>query len=646
MLINGYPDGSDLTLINTMYCRPKKDPETGKYDNGSLTIIYKDNTTGEKKLEVIDNPTYTFYKAKDDECIENNMLFIDEDRVEPVKVPFKDIDKKIADMTDNKQFYYENIRNGNRYANKRLHTIPELFSSDADIEDYYRLQFSRHYKDSVCDITKSFFDIEADTINMKGDFPEPGECPINAVTIIFKDINKVYTLLLRNPENPLIEEFEKSINNNTFIELKDFVRDALGGWKNEKRFKVDQFQYEIMFYDLKNEIQLIQDLFALINTIKPDFLLVWNMAFDLPYIIQRIKNLGFRPESIICNKDFSNKIANYWVDERNYNEKAERGDHATISSYTVYLDQMIHFASRRKGQSAFDRFNLDYIGERVAKVRKLDYSHITTSIAKLPYLDYKTFVFYNIMDTIVQHCIEIKTGDIDYVFNKCLINNTRYHKCHRQTVYLVNRTRKEFLKDGFILGNNSNRFNEKPKTKYPGAFVANPKLTTDYAKIILNGMGINVYNNLDDFDYKSLYPSIMQEFNMAHHTQIGRVLVDEGIYENENRFNDLEHYNRNTEFIENFQSHVFLEFATRWLHLADYSTLYKDIEEYYTNIKLPFRFKPYNPQTGKFKPFNFVNKDLKRTPWRFHPEGEKIKVFDFYKQPNFDNINEYFKERC
>ena len=161
---------------------------------------------------------------------------------------------------------------------------------------------------------------------------------------------------------------------------------------------------------------------------------------------------------------------------------------------------MIHFASRRKGQNKLHSFTLDFIGEVVAKVRKLDYKHITTNIAELPYKDYKTFVFYNIMDTIVQYCIEAVTQDINYVFSKCNINNTRYSKAHRQTVYLTNRGIKEFEKDGFIMGNNVNKFNEKPTEKFPGAFVADPLKLNGHSKLRIYGRLIEVFDNLDDFD--------------------------------------------------------------------------------------------------------------------------------------------------
>ena len=198
-------------------------------------------------------------------------------------------------------------------------------------------------------------------------------------------------------------------------------------------------------------------LFHLINATKPDFVLALNMAFDIPYIIERLKILGVDPASVLCHPDFEIKECYYYIDTRNDSDLAERGDYAKISSYSVYLDQMIHFASRRKGQSAFKRFNLDTIGQTVAKVKKLDYSHITKNIAELPWKDYKIFIMYNIVDTIVQKCIEVKTDDIGYVFGKASINCIRYEKCHRNTLYLKDRGTIEFYQDNdMIIGNNVN----------------------------------------------------------------------------------------------------------------------------------------------------------------------------------------------
>ena len=40
MLLKNYPEGSDVTILNNFYCYPKKNEETGKWDNGSMTLIY------------------------------------------------------------------------------------------------------------------------------------------------------------------------------------------------------------------------------------------------------------------------------------------------------------------------------------------------------------------------------------------------------------------------------------------------------------------------------------------------------------------------------------------------------------------------------------------------------------------------------
>ena len=454
----------NLTIMNTMSSRFQDEDEKVKE---GLIKVFKDCDTGEKYKEEIINPSYTYYIAKPDKRVGYNRLFIDKNDVYAITTDHKEIAKSIAKETGNKQFYYDNMNSGNKQEIQRLHAHRDVFRSDMNIEDYYRFLFDKTYKNEPCKVTKSFVDIEADTISMLGDFPRLGECPVNAITFIYQDINQVFTFLLETSSNPLIKEFKNSVDNGSiYSELKAFIDNAVDG--RSSVFGIDKFNYNFLFYKEEDEINLIADLFSAINNFKPDFCLAWNMSFDIPYLIERIKVLGYKPEDIICHSDFSIKYCQYFVDERMKNEYAERGDFALISSYTTYIDQMIQYASRRKGRARPLSFSLDYTGEVVAKVKKLDYKHITTNISELPYKDYKTFVFYNIMDVIVQVCIESKTGDIEYMFSKALVNNTRYPKVHRQTVYLTNRGIKEFDKEGFILGNNVNKFNPKPENKFPG----------------------------------------------------------------------------------------------------------------------------------------------------------------------------------
>ena len=269
----------------------------------------------------------------------------------------------------------------------------------------------------------------------------------------------------------------------------------------------------------------------------------------------------------------------------------QRADTFNIAGYTVFVDQLVQFASRRKNQVTFDNMKLDNIANIIAGVRKLDMYKYAKTYGDFPRKNYKMFLFYNIMDTIAQHCIEYVVGDLDFMFNKCLINNTRYNKCHRQTVYLTNRGIKCFYNDGYIMGNNCNKNTPKPP-KFPGALVGDPLNNSDYPKISLGNIKINMCRNLNDFDYKSLYPSILREFNIAPNTQIGKVEIANPVHGKENPF-EYDKYSRGGQFLEDFQCGSVIEFCSRWFHLAGYMEMLDDMKEYFAKKQPAGYIEPY-----------------------------------------------------
>ena len=582
-IIHNRQQGADISLINTAYHYPRKN-EDGKWSKDNIMIVYKDNITKKKNIEIIEEPDFEFYMANDDVYIPHNIHFIEKEKVHKVTTKFSSLEKTIAELTGNQEFFYNNINSGNRRENRRLHTLPRVFCSDANIEDQYRWRFSKEYTNNISPLKKGYFDLEVDTIDMAGDFPEMGECPVNAISYIDDSTKTINVFLLRNKKNPLIEEFEKSIGSKLFNDLRSFICETVGGIDKFRHYGLDQFGFKFFFYD--EEIQLIQDFFTLVNINEPDFMVAWNMAFDIPYLVNRIIALGYKPEDIMCHKCVPDKfrVVHYYIDEKNKGDFGERTDYYDISGLTVWLDQMIQFASRRKGQSAFDSYKLDDIGECIAKVNKLDYSHITTSLTKLPYLNYLVFVFYNIVDTIVQKCIEMSVEDLDFVYGKCTVNHTRYSKCHRQTVYLKNRAMDEYFKEGYVIGNNINLNN--PKVAFPGALVGDPTHNSNYSLRTQLGETLNIADNLCDYDYKSLYPITTCQNNIGPNTQIGKIKIDNKVHDLENIY-DYTFYDRGGQYIEDYVSGETLEFAKRWLHFGGYEDILNDIIEYFTKVKVP-----------------------------------------------------------
>lgn len=624
-LIPSYPLGSDLVILDATYHFPNKQQVESYngvktvYTPDTMTIVYKDNTTGKKGIEVIENPKYVFYMLKNNIPTPNyDMFFTDMKNLDEITCRYRDINKAIAEKLDQYEgttkytdLFKKNVRDGNYKANMEFQKSRRVFGSDIPINDFYRMRFAEQYKNTETPVSRSYLDIEVDVKLSPTDFPTNGNCPINAISYFEHDTKRLFTFLLNQKDvNPKSNEFCTTVDNREFNEeFKGFLNETLGTEK-VKDFKLENIQTKVLTYD--DELTLLKDLFGYINYTKPDFLMVWNMSFDIPFIINRILALGGNPKEIMCIHDISPlyENCNYIVDS-DHEDFSTKGDYADITSYTVYLDQLIQFASRRRGGAQYRSYSLDYIGNEMAGVQKLHYENIAANVMDLPYNDYRTFVKYNMMDVLVQYCIEFKADDILYVFDKALLNCTEYKKVHRQTIYLSNRATIMFKNFGdYVLGNNLNKFKPKPTVKYEGAYVADPCKFGDKYKDKVNGVPIMRASNAIDFDFTRLYPSITQEYNMAPNTEIGYIKIPNKIYEAENTTHN-EKYTRSGQFIEDMTSECDIEFAHRWFNLASFKEAYADIIEYFNTEEAPF--------------YRLVNDDLlPKQVYNKHPSRRKV----------------------
>ena len=584
--LEGYEPGSDLTVMNIFYKYSTKDKKTGKRTKDYATIVFKDNETGIKHCQTIVEPTYTYYLAKPDYQVSDyNRHFIEIEKTDPITCKYNELYKSIAKETGNMDLFKENIKYDNYRANRLFLTNPRVFSADMPILNFMRQEFNDTYKNPVCPIDIVFFDTEADGIKADSDDIEIGRDPTNCIGMYYTKTNTMYSFVLRNPENPQIEALEKDMKSNFqkyYKMFTDFIKFDLGSDEKIEKYGLKNIKLSVGFFDTEAEL-----LVAFFNTLKqlhPDFAMAYNMAYDMPQLIARLQVNGLNPKDVICDKEFDPKFCSYYVDEKNINMLEERCDFADISAYTTYLDQMILYISRRKGQHATDSYSLDTIGGYECRVKKLDYHDITTNIAKFPYLDFKRFWLYNMIDVIVQVCLEAQTGDLKYVFNNVIEMNTPYQKIFRQTVYLAAKGA-DFYKnhEGVIMGENVNKFGTKPDEKFAGAFVADPLLLSNRNKIKSNGKYINKFNNANDFDYKRLYPSLLQEFNMAPNTQVGKIIIEDSPVHD---IPDLKIDSGGT-FTENLASYNFIEFCHRWLKMANIEMALEDVNEYFTHYRTP-----------------------------------------------------------
>lgn len=234
--------------------------------------------------------------------------------------------------------------------------------------------------------------------------------------------------------------------------------------------------------------------------------MIWNMGFDIPFIIARIYELGYDPKEIMCDPSFKVKECYYHKDTFHYDFKT-RNDTFTLSSQTVFMDQMAQYIKVRKSRGELKSVKLNIIAKKEIGDEKLDYSE-EANIKTLPYKNYWKFVMYNIKDSLLLHGIEEKTHDIDSIFSRALTNATSYQACFSQTRLLKNRAYLSYFKQGYIIGNNRNIDYSKPRDaedsndddKFGGALVGNPLLNKHVGAIIFGKPSMFVFLKTIDLD--------------------------------------------------------------------------------------------------------------------------------------------------
>lgn len=563
--ILGMSKKDNVILLNTIY--HSKIDEDNKHD--AISLIFKDMNTGDKFLKEIIDPKIEVYKAKEYVDLgDANHICIEREKLNKYDVSYKNRRKDLATLlgSEAEKFYNHCIKTRQFKEINRILMDNRLFSSDRNIEDFYRYKTLNYFGEKQLNkTTKGFFDIEADIMYGNIDFKtNTGEAPVNAITLIDAEHMTVYTLLLRNIENPLIQELEDG--------LPDFIKEL----KNELNEDNMEFEFKLAFFD--DELDLIKTFFKLVNTINLDFLLAWNMNFDINYLIYRIKVNGGSPKQIICHPDFQFRECNYVGNDEF--EIQKKTDYFIASTYTIWQDQMINYAAIRKSQSKLDSYKLDFIGGMEVGYNKLEYDG---HIRDLPWTDYRTFVKYNIRDCIVQHKIEKKVGDIDTILYRAYEGNTRINKIFKEVTFLTNIAFKDFKDNqGIILGNNINGMlyssnSDKDKEKFSGAFVGNPMLLHNIGKILFKShRSRNLFDHVVDYDYTSLYPTIIMMFNIFKTTLLGKIIIDPKNMtplelNSSSAIPDGHTYDRGAQFIEDLETLEPIYFCRKWLLLPSVS---------------------------------------------------------------------------
>lgn len=528
-------EGRNPTLINVTYIRPTK-------DNGQrevFEVIYKTEDGTVHKSEEPPLADIYFVKPEFRDYTYNKPQERME-RMDKVRVPISKIRQTIAEAMGDEgtALIKRAFQERNYKLLDQLYRWPYCYGCDFQPEYYFMKNWYEKYELGRPRLSKSFLDIETDLIDYTLDMdniPNTAYSPVNLITIILEETSECYTFALK-PYKPsrsgrTAEEYEvryrmyeKQLADHQYLmsHLDEFIKDLHDSFDET----YGHLDYRIREYD--EEIELIADVFRLINTRKPNFCMIWNMRFDIQYLLYRIRTLGYNPASVMCSHDFNDRKCYFKVDKSTFLMEKQY-DYFFCSSYTQYICQMRLYASIRKSQHKLKSMKLNDIGERELKDRKVEYPE-ETNIVRFPYVDWIKFIKYNIKDVLIQYGIERKTKDVMTYYMRSQSNLTPYNKIFRETHLLRNVREMYFEKDGWVQGNNLNIIDEdedesarrfyggdeedEEESTFKGAIMADPTWNANVGMEIYGSPSNNIHENAMDYDMGAFYPSIKIASNM------------------------------------------------------------------------------------------------------------------------------------
>lgn len=189
--------------------------------------------------------------------------------------------------------------------------------------------------------------------------------------------------------------------------------------------------YEYTYTVCDDELSLLKDIFQVANSWAPDFLAIWNMDFDIPTILRRIKQNKGDPLMIICDQDvpYDYRICRY---KEGIKKKVTASGvvkpinpslqwHSLISTTKFYvIDAMCTYRQLRMAKQEEPSYKLDYILQKEIKSEKLKFKEADqysgTNWHIFMQENYPVeYIAYNIYDCIGMLELDEKTKDLSSV---------------------------------------------------------------------------------------------------------------------------------------------------------------------------------------------------------------------------------------
>lgn len=306
-----------------------------------------------------------------------------------------------------------------------------------------------------------FCDIEVEVSD--DGFPEPTIAKNPVTSIAFSVDNKIYAFGTRKLAAVEIARIQDRLN------------------KHFQGFGEVTFKYTYF----TSEYDMLASFFG--KVVKKAVLLTgWNfIGFDWTYLINRCKRLNIKPEIA----SVSNKT---------------RDKELKFPLHSMVVDYLDIFKKWDRTIDVVEHYTLDWVSQKALGIKKVSYNGTLQDLYKN---DFETYIFYNAVDTYLVKLLHEKVNTMSTFLNLANITGVEAHKTFSPIWITEKVMSRIFFEQQKIFPTVKN--NNKKTEKYKGGLVMKPEP--------------GHYMIACGFDFKSLYPFIMMQWNISPESFIGMI---------------------------------------------------------------------------------------------------------------------------
>jgi len=299
-----------------------------------------------------------------------------------------------------------------------------------------------------------FVDIETEIVD---GFPKPEEAKSRILSFsIITPERKAIVLGLKD----MSPAESKKIQDDTNAHFKDYDQD-----------------WEFSYYKFKDEYNM---LYTFLHKFLPKFPMMtgWNFInYDWQYIVNRCKRLQIDLTQVAITGSLD--------------KKDSRPLHMGILDYMQLYDKYDRSVAVKESNS------LNFVSGAVLDVAKIKY---TGGLQELYENNFQKYIYYNVVDSCLVYYIDEKLRSMEVLLTLATITRMPLYKAASPVAVTESLIARKLATDNKKIAVEWNR-DTKKDTKYEGAFVKQPI--------------VGYYSGVSAFDFASLYPSVMRQFNIS-----------------------------------------------------------------------------------------------------------------------------------